>query len=102
VIRFKGGDVIDVGSNLITNYGERKYIVQSIIKGCICPHPLNYKNSTSASRVHFHCIVKDESLRKFYLSGYDEKTLISVWNTDDRLILQNNNKPTQLSFFWET
>jgi len=67
-----------------TSYGSGPYEILSITRGCTCPEYLDTLEMEdpppAEPHIHLVCIKPGESKRnKFYLSGYDEETLESVW-----------------------
>ena len=96
---------IEIGSIVKTNYSTGPYRVVRIIRGCTCPSfldKLNSKGPPQKSKPHIHLIVRGmvghDKRSTFYLNGYDENTLKSVWD-DDEIILCESDKLIQTTFF---
>jgi hypothetical protein len=68
-----------------TSYDTGPYRIVSILRGCTCPEYLDTINMTDPppSRPHIHMTVEKpgDTPRNspYYLGGYDEETLESVW-----------------------
>jgi len=98
--------MIKIGDRFRTNYGYGTYIVTQIKRGCTCPEyvrSLDGDDSPSPPHVHIVCRenpprFESHKDRDFYVNGYDEETLRSVWN-DDYLILLPPESGDQLSLF---
>jgi len=96
------GDVIE------TNYGTGPYVVEEVVRGCTCPsylEEINCDGGPAPSPEHVHQVLRLESPPDgrmngpFYLNGYDEETLESVWS-DDRIVrLDRHAVGVQLGLF---
>ena len=87
---------LEVGDVVETNYGTGPYAILQIIRGCTCPEylaKLEFGDEAPLSPPHLHLVVRGltdhHKGKRFYLNGYDEDTLRSVWG-DDRLILRED------------
>ena len=71
---------LEVGDIIKTNYGTGPYVIKSIMRNCTGPAPLDEINldNPPESLPHIHLVLEGG----FYLSGYDEATLKSVWDHD--------------------
>ena len=94
---------LEVGDIVKTNYGTGPYDISHILRDCTCPKYLDSieMENPPASKPHIHLTCRDpENPRRLYwLNGYDERTLKSVWSPDDCLIYCGQNKSVQLSLF---
>ena len=87
---------LEVGDIVKTNYGTGPYRILKICRGCTCPSPADELNMInppgSAPHMHLVCarLGDDPHSPKFYLNGFDEKTLKSVWSSDYLQIVKNN------------
>jgi len=73
-----------VGMYVRTNYNTGPYEVLEITRGCTCPQYLDTIEMAdpppSKPHIHLVCCKPGESRRsEYYLAGYDEETLESVW-----------------------
>lgn len=99
---------LEIGDIVKTNYNTGPYAIAEIIRGCTCPKYLDEINfdDPPPSAPHIHLvvfpvvrgIVDRHKSRHCYLSGYNEKTLKSVWDNDDKLILCKQIQPVQMTF----
>lgn len=96
---------LNVGDLVKTNYDTGQYRIIKIERGCTCPRYIDslddgldgYK--APASRPHIHLTVETlDGKGPYYLNGFDEETLWSVWN-NDRLELLPPDTPVQTSMF---
>lgn len=86
---------LEVGMVIHTNYNEScLYQIVEIQRDCRCPNYVELINNPSGARkskphMHITCrLAKSPEKRDLYhLSGYDEKTLRSVWNKDRIIIV---------------
>lgn len=79
--------MIQVGDIFQTSYGTGPYRAVAIYRGCTCPRYLDEINMAdpphSPPHIHIVCRRSDrDKEHNFYVSGYDETTLRSVWNDD--------------------
>lgn len=96
-----GKRLLEVGQIIKTNYNTGPYRIKSIHRECTCPECIRSINGDdSPSLKHIHLIVKDLNGGRgdYYLNGYNEETLKSVWS-DDYLILCEDDQPIQISLF---
>lgn len=74
-----------------TSYGTGPYVVTNITHGCTCPSFLDSLDMSnppaSAPHLHITCRRVGEKRSDYFLNGYDEDTLMSVWS-DDYLIIE--------------
>ena len=79
---------LNVGDIVRTSYGTGPYEVTHIERDCDCPSfmdSLTYLNEAPKSPRHTHLTCKKVGERHrdpYYLNGYEEETLLSVWNPD--------------------
>jgi len=76
--------MLRVGMFVRTSYGSGPYEITHILRDCTCPECLDTieMNDPPPTKPHIHltCIKPGSSGRsKFWLGGYDEETLESVW-----------------------
>jgi hypothetical protein len=93
---------IHVGDLIRTNYGTGPFIVCSIVHfACTCPEysdECEYGDEAPRSRPHLHLKVRrPDDVKCSWLNGYDPKTLKSVWN-EDELIVISRAAQTELAF----
>lgn len=83
--------MIQVGDIFRTSYGSGPYRAVQILRGCTCPRYLDEieMDDPPPSRPHIHIVCRcvaprfdREANKDFYVNGYDETTLRSVWNDD--------------------
>lgn len=86
---------LEVGDRVKTSYGTGPYVICEILRNCTCPAPLDEINMEDPpdSPAHIHLILKG----RYYLGGYEEETLRSVWS-DDYLIYCEQQGPVQTTF----
>ena len=100
---------LEVGDIIKTNYSTGPYTILQIERGCTCPKYLDeiestFENPAPPSKPHIHLVVlgmcDHHKGRKYWLNGYDDDTLKSVWN-DDYLIpvTDIDRPPVQISMF---
>ena len=77
-----------IGTIVKTSYGTGPYVITKIIRDCTCEGYIDFLNMgkdapKSKPHVHLECEEpQSKNHSKFYLNGYDENTLHSVWNKD--------------------
>lgn len=86
--------MIQVGDVVRTNYGTGPYRVDHVVRGCTCPDyidEIGFPDDAPPSRPHLHLVCTgwvgsdhNEGL-EFYIAGYDEDTLESVWLPGDKI-----------------
>lgn len=80
-------DRIKKGMILRTSYGTGPYRVIELTKGCTCPSftdAITLLGDAPPSKPHVHCSCRlvGERTGFYWLNGYDENTLRSVWSED--------------------
>lgn len=78
---------IKKGMILRTSYGTGPYRVIEVTKGCTCPSftdAVTLLGDAPPSKPHVHCMCRKVGERTgfYWLNGYDENTLQSVWSKD--------------------
>lgn len=78
------------GMVVTTSYGTGPYRIVEITHGCTCPSftdAITLCADAPPSKPHVHCMCRKVGERTgfYWLNGYDENTLRSVWG-DDYLI----------------
>jgi len=99
--------MLRVGDRFMTSYGSGPYIVTKIMRGCTCPEYVrSLDGDETPSRPHVHIICREDPPRferhedlDFYVNGYDEETLHSVWREGDYLIPLQPQPGDQASLF---
>ncbi len=89
-----------------TNYKTGPYEIMTILRDCTCPEYVRLINGDeSPSEPHIHLVVRKpgDSRRRspYYLGGYDEETLRSVWSKDRLYVVSPRKIFKQLSLFEE-
>lgn len=95
-MRLETGDIVS------TSYNSGPYRITRIDRGCNCPEylkSLSGDRSASPRHIHLTCESLDGKQGPFYLSGYDDETLKSVWNNDFLIPLPGGGTPIQASLF---
>lgn len=93
------------GMYVRTNYNTGPYQIINILRDCTCPKYLDEidMDNPPASRPHIHMTVRKpgDSPRRnpYYLNGYDEETLHSVWSKDRLYVVSPREIFKQLSLF---
>ncbi len=92
------------GMYVRTNYNTGPYQIIYIMRDCTCPKYLDEidmdKPPLSKPHIHLTLIKPGGPLRgKFFLNGYDEETLISVWDSDRLYVVSPRKVFTQLTLF---
>jgi hypothetical protein len=87
-----------------TNYNTGPYQITIIMRDCTCPKYLDEINMVDppASKPHIHIVgIKPGGSKRnqFYLNGYDEETLTSVWDGDRLYVVSPRDIFKQLSLF---
>jgi hypothetical protein len=81
--------MINPGDVLRTSYGTGPFYIMHVIRDCTCVEfveSINGGNTPSKPHVHLTGRQLDNKHGDFYLGGYDEETLQSVWDDEDHLI----------------
>lgn len=95
-MRMETGDIVNTSCN------SGPYRITRIDRGCNCPEYLKSligDKSDSPRHIHLTCESLDGRHGKFYLNGYDDETLKSVWNHDFLIPLPPDGTPIQTSLF---
>lgn len=107
---------LETGMLVKTNYGQFTYRIVSIRRNCTCPNPGTVVDLWAAGRQppptaeHVHLVCKavahatcmplaTEDTSDFYLNGYSEKDLKSVWSEKDYIEVLGSDTPVQSTFF---
>jgi hypothetical protein len=88
-----------------TNYNTGPYEIVHITRNCTCPEYLDSINMLDppASRPHIHltCCAPGNPRNMYWLNGYDEETLRSIWSDDRLYVVSPRAIFKQLLFFEE-
>lgn len=92
-----------VGMYVRTSYGTGPYEIVHIKRNCTCPKYLDIINTHDppASRIHIHltCCDLDNPQSRYFLNGYDEETLTSVWSNDRLYVVSPRQAFRQKTLF---
>lgn len=86
--------MVAVGDIFRTSYGSGPYRAVRILRGCTCPRYLDEieRDDPPPSLPHIHIVCEHISEGtaggQFYVGGYVEDTLRSVWNGDHLEVLE--------------
>jgi len=86
---------LEIGDIVKTSYGTGPYVIKSIFRNCTGPAPLDEINLDNPPESLHHINLTLEG--GFYLNGYKETTLKSVWN-NDYLIYCGQREQVQATF----
>ena len=80
-----------------TSYDSGPYLITEVIHDCMCPCYLdNIEGDDFPSPPHVHCTVKKPGDKKpYFLGGYNEHTLVSVWSDDYLTVLEVPDEGTE-------
>jgi hypothetical protein len=88
-----------------TNYNTGPYEILSITRGCTWASYLDTINMAeppaSPPHIHITCCAPGNPRNKYWLNGYDEETLRSVWGRDRLYVVSPQAIFKQLLFFEE-
>lgn len=93
------------GMYVRTSYNTGPYLIVEIVRNCTCPsyHDDISMDNPPPSAPHIHLRVKKPSdtprNHPYYLGGYDEETLHSVWGKDRLYVVSPQKVFRQLLLF---